>query len=311
MMVARGYARDFAEACFRQIEGFGHYGFSESHSASFALLVYVSAWLKCHYPDMFCTALLNAQPMGFYAPAQFVRDALDHGVEVREVDVNFSFWDRNPRAAAAARVPDDRGAAGLPADQEPERTRGAADRRHRLRPYRTLDELKRYAGLERATLVRLAEAEALNRKVAPSTGRTSGLARVARVWGMARATIYRQRRPARLPPRRSGPRGPMPDPVPVEAMRGVLAGSGFQDEGSRKAWARLRREGIRPSRCRVLRLMRAHGFLAQQRPAAQEPRRHEHHRAGRSPGGTDLTTALTGAGQAAVVGTVDHHRQSR
>ncbi len=74
-MAARGYERDFAERCFRQIEGFGEYGFPESHAASFALLVYASAWLKCHYPDVFCAAILNAQPMGFYAPAQLVRDA--------------------------------------------------------------------------------------------------------------------------------------------------------------------------------------------------------------------------------------------
>ena len=80
-MVARGYERDFAERCFQQIEGFGEYGFPESHAASFALLVYASAWIKCHYPDVFCAALLNAQPMGFYAPAQLVRDAREHGVE--------------------------------------------------------------------------------------------------------------------------------------------------------------------------------------------------------------------------------------
>ena len=89
-MVARGYERDFAERCFRQIEGFGDYGFPESHAASFALLVYVSAWLKCHYPAVFACALLNTQPMGFYAPAQIVRDAREHGVEVRPVDVNLS-----------------------------------------------------------------------------------------------------------------------------------------------------------------------------------------------------------------------------
>ncbi|WP_181701604.1 error-prone DNA polymerase [Chthonobacter albigriseus] len=92
-MAARGYDRDFAERCFRQIEGFGEYGFPESHAASFALLVYASSWLKCHYPDVFCAALLNAQPMGFYAPAQIVRDAQDHGVEIRPVDVNCSDWD--------------------------------------------------------------------------------------------------------------------------------------------------------------------------------------------------------------------------
>jgi len=92
-MVARGYERDFAEACFKQIEGFGSYGFPESHAASFALLVYVSSWLKCHHPGEFAAALLNSQPMGFYAPAQILRDAREHGVEVRPADVNFSGMD--------------------------------------------------------------------------------------------------------------------------------------------------------------------------------------------------------------------------
>ncbi len=92
-MVANGYKRDFAVRCFSQIEGFGTYGFPESHAASFALLVYVSAWVKCFYPDVFACALLNSQPMGFYAPAQIVRDAREHGVEIRPVDVNHSFWD--------------------------------------------------------------------------------------------------------------------------------------------------------------------------------------------------------------------------
>jgi error-prone DNA polymerase len=92
-MVAKGYERDFAARCFKQIEGFGSYGFPESHAASFALLVYASAWMKCRYPDVFCASLLNAQPMGFYAPSQIVRDAREHGVEVREVDANLSDWD--------------------------------------------------------------------------------------------------------------------------------------------------------------------------------------------------------------------------
>jgi|CXWL01.1.fsa_nt_gi error-prone DNA polymerase len=92
-MIANGYERAFAEASFAQIEGFGEYGFPESHAASFAILVYVSSWLKCYYPDVFAAALLNAQPMGFYAPAQIVRDAADHGVEVRAIDVNCSDWD--------------------------------------------------------------------------------------------------------------------------------------------------------------------------------------------------------------------------
>jgi error-prone DNA polymerase len=92
-MLERGYERDFAERCFRQIEGFGEYGFPESHAASFALLVYVSAWMKCRYPAVFACALLNSQPMGFYAPAQIVRDAREHGIDVRPPDVNYSDWD--------------------------------------------------------------------------------------------------------------------------------------------------------------------------------------------------------------------------
>ena len=92
-MAARGYDRGFAQRCFDQIKGFGSYGFPESHAASFAKLVYVSSWIKCHHPAVFACALLNAQPMGFYAPAQIVRDAQEHGVEVRAVDVNASRWD--------------------------------------------------------------------------------------------------------------------------------------------------------------------------------------------------------------------------
>ena len=92
-LVARGCTPEFAEQCWNQIEGFGEYGFPESHAASFAVLVYASAWLKCHYPEVFACALLDSQPMGFYAPAQIVRDAREHGVEVRPVDVNASEWD--------------------------------------------------------------------------------------------------------------------------------------------------------------------------------------------------------------------------
>ena len=101
-MLANGYERAFAERCFQQIEGFGEYGFPESHAASFALLVYASAWLKCRYPDAFAAALLNAQPMGFYAPAQIVRDAREHGVEVRSADVNHSDWDSTLEAGPNA-----------------------------------------------------------------------------------------------------------------------------------------------------------------------------------------------------------------
>jgi len=92
-MVAKTYPKEFAEQCFNQIKGFGEYGFPESHAASFALLVYASSWMKAYYPDVFCAAMLNSQPMGFYAPAQLVRDAREHGVEIREADINRSDWD--------------------------------------------------------------------------------------------------------------------------------------------------------------------------------------------------------------------------
>ena len=101
-MVAKGYTPDYAERIFKQIEGFGEYGFPESHAASFPLLVYVSAWLKCHHPDAFLAALLNSQPMGFYAPAQLVRDAREHGVTVLPVDVLRSEWDTVLEAAPTA-----------------------------------------------------------------------------------------------------------------------------------------------------------------------------------------------------------------
>ena len=100
-MIANGYTPAFAEQSFNQIKGFGEYGFPESHAASFALLVYVSAWLKCHHPAPFCVALLNSQPMGFYAPAQIVRDAKEHAVEVRAIDVNSSDWDCTLETPAA------------------------------------------------------------------------------------------------------------------------------------------------------------------------------------------------------------------
>ncbi|MCJ8144066.1 error-prone DNA polymerase [Ancylobacter sp. A5.8] len=107
-MSARGYDPAFAARCFEQIKGFGEYGFPESHAASFAKLVYISAFIKCRHPAMFAAALLNSQPMGFYAPAQIVRDAREHGVEIRPADINHSFWDntleRRPDGALALRI---------------------------------------------------------------------------------------------------------------------------------------------------------------------------------------------------------------
>ena len=92
-MMENGYTLEYAQRVFKQLEGFGSYGFPESHAASFALLVYVSSWIKCYYPDVFACALLNSMPMGFYQPAQIIIDARKHGVEVRPVDINYSNWD--------------------------------------------------------------------------------------------------------------------------------------------------------------------------------------------------------------------------
>ncbi|GGL65134.1 error-prone DNA polymerase [Wenxinia marina] len=163
-MVKRGYDEEFARRCFDQIKGFGEYGFPESHAASFALLVYVSSWLKCHYPAAFCAALLNSQPMGFYAPAQIVRDAREHKVEVRGPDVNYSDWDNGLEPAALSEGGVPRFAVRLGLRQiggfrEDAGTRLAA-RRDGV-PYRDLKELQERAGMSAAQIARLAEADAM------------------------------------------------------------------------------------------------------------------------------------------------------
>ena len=152
-MVERGYDPDFAQRCFDQIKGFGEYGFPESHAASFAHLVYVSSWLKWKYPAAFACALLNSQPMGFYAPAQIVRDARDHGVEVRAVDVNHSEWDCTLEEGSlrlGLRQID-----GLRLDAA---TRIVAARGDT--PYPSVEEVRRRSGTNVAAIEKLAEADA-------------------------------------------------------------------------------------------------------------------------------------------------------
>ncbi|PZR85347.1 MAG: hypothetical protein DLM68_11145 [Hyphomicrobiales bacterium] len=158
-MIANGYERDYAEQTFRQLEGFGSYGFPESHAASFALIAYASSWLKCHHPDVFCAALLNAQPMGFYAPAQIVRDARDHGVDVRPVCVNASRFDctleptvRGNRFAVRLGL---RMVRGLANTDIAAIVAARADQ-----PFASIDDLWRRAGVPAAALVRLVEADA-------------------------------------------------------------------------------------------------------------------------------------------------------
>ncbi|WP_089900146.1 error-prone DNA polymerase [Loktanella fryxellensis] len=156
-MVKRGYDEDFATRCFNQIKGFGDYGFPESHAASFAQLVYVSAWLKCHYPNVFCAALLNSQPMGFYAPAQLVRDAQNHGVAVLPVDVNYSDWDctLEPHRSGYALRLGMRQIGGMRADMAA-RIVDARDA-----PFEDLATLKTRARLTAPVVRRLAEADAV------------------------------------------------------------------------------------------------------------------------------------------------------
>ncbi|HEX3936453.1 MAG TPA: error-prone DNA polymerase [Xanthobacteraceae bacterium] len=205
-MVARGYERDFAEHCFGQIEGFGEYGFPESHAASFALLVYASAWIKCRYPDVFAAAILNSQPMGFYQPAQLVRDARMHGVEIREADVNFSDWDCTlepsslDRHSGAERSGESgmtcavrlgfRLVAGLA------QTEIAKLMAVRGNGFSSIERLAAIAGVSRLTIERLAEADAF---------RSLGLDRRAALWAARRLDMIGIR-----PPRAGAAAAPPP-----------------------------------------------------------------------------------------------------
>jgi error-prone DNA polymerase len=173
-MVANKYDREFAKRCFDQIRGFSEYGFPLSHAASFALLVYVSAWIKCCHPDVFACALLNSQPMGFYAPAQIVRDAREHGVEVRPVDVNHSDWDCILEPGADSR----HRALRLGFRQVQGLVREEMEHALMVRreaPFRAPAELQRRTGLRRGALEKLAAADAF---------RSMGLDRRQALWAV-------------------------------------------------------------------------------------------------------------------------------
>ena len=174
-MTARGYDPDFATRCFEQIKGFGSYGFPESHAISFALLVYASSWMKCWYPDVFCAAILNSQPMGFYQPAQLVRDARDHGVEIRGPDILYSDWDctLEPAARPGERLKAVRlGLRQVKGLRQDDILRLVAARQAGAR---TLADLARTARLNRRTLELLAEADAF---------RSLGMDRRAALWAV-------------------------------------------------------------------------------------------------------------------------------
>ncbi|NGM61743.1 DNA polymerase III subunit alpha [Sphingobacterium sp. SGG-5] len=176
-MVKKGYEEDFARRVFRQLEGFGSYGFPESHAASFALLVYISSWIKCYYPDIFAASLLNSQPMGFYSPAQIVIDARKHGVEVRPVDINHSYWDNTLEELAgkycALRL-GFRQVKGLHEEDMQLLTAG------RTQPYKTIHELVDN-GVPLSALEKLSDADAF---------RSMGLDRRQALWEISALTDH-------------------------------------------------------------------------------------------------------------------------
>jgi error-prone DNA polymerase len=173
-MVTRGYDREFSLKCFKQIEGFGTYGFPESHAAAFARLVYVSSWLKCHHPAVFACALLNSQPMGFYAPAQIVRDAREHGVEVRPVDVNASDWDNTLESSAVGAFALRLGFRQIDGFREEWAERVVEARKM---GFSTIESLARNTRLSRRGLVLLADADCF---------RSMGLDRRDALWAVRR-----------------------------------------------------------------------------------------------------------------------------
>jgi len=173
-MVARGYERSFAQRCYSQIEGFGSYGFPESHAQSFARLVYVSSWIKHYHPAVFACGILNSQPMGFYAPAQLVRDAQEHGVEVRAVDANDSLWDNSLERRADGSLALRLGFRQVDGFREEWANQIALAR---TTPFATIEELARRAGLPSRALRLLAEADAC---------RSMGLERRPALWDARR-----------------------------------------------------------------------------------------------------------------------------
>ena len=265
-MVARGYDRELAERVFRQIEGFGSYGFPESHAASFAHLAYASSWVKCHHPAAFAAALLNSQPMGFYAPAQIVRDAVEHGVATRPVDVNRSEWDctleRDPASAGGLALRLGlRLTAGLP--EADGRALAKARRTGNGAPFASVEEAARRAGIGRPALEALAAADAFAGMAAPRRAAlwaAAGLDRTGDLplFGAADVDAVGDEGPllpepaADLPPQRVGEEvvedytatGLTLRPHPLALLRPALAALGLHDtrrlsEARRGSWVRL------------------------------------------------------------------------
>ncbi len=253
-MVERGYDREFAERCFRQIEGFGDYGFPESHAASFALLVYISSWVKHHYPEVFACALLNSQPMGFYAPAQIVGDARRHGVEVRPVDVNHSEWDctlEPVRSPPGSQPPGRNGSSPRPRRalrlglrqirglREEDATRIVTAREE---GYRSPADLRRRAGTRPAVLTRLARADAFT---------STGLDRRQAAWAI-RSLDQMEPLPLFGPPGEAEPPRPEPALPAMSAGEQVVAdyratGLSLKQHPAALLRERLADRGVRPA----------------------------------------------------------------
>jgi len=203
-MVARGYEREFAERCFKQIEGFGSYGFPESHAASFAHLVYISAWIKKYHPAAFACALLNSQPMGFYAPAEIVRDACDHSVEVRHVDVNHSDWDNTLERCEDGSLALRLGFRQIGGFSEAWAGRLVAARGN---GYSDMDDLMRRACLPKRALIILAEADSLQ---SAGIDRREALWAVRRIADVDGLPLFAARSVEEQPPEEIAPLPPMP-----------------------------------------------------------------------------------------------------
>jgi error-prone DNA polymerase len=203
-MTRRGYTLEFAERCFKQIEGFGSYGFPESHAASFAHLVYISAWIKKHHPAAFACALLNAQPMGFYAPAEIVRDAREHGIEAFAPDINFSDWDNTLERTAANALALRLGFRQIDSFRE-EWAWSIVD--NRGYGYGSFAEFVRRSALPKKALMTLADADAF---------RSAGMDRREAIWAVRRLPdhhtlpLFEAQRMKELPAEETAPLPVMP-----------------------------------------------------------------------------------------------------
>ncbi|HKJ17351.1 MAG TPA: OB-fold nucleic acid binding domain-containing protein, partial [Xanthomonadales bacterium] len=229
-MLERGYSEDFAEQIFQQIRGFGEYGFPESHAASFALLVYVSSWMKCHHPAAFTCALLNSQPMGFYQPAQLVQDAQRHGVRVLPVDVRFSDWDCSLEKMGSESFFSLRLGLRMVKGLPEKAGRRVAEARQQKR-FDNVQDLTNRAELNRGHLAKLAESAAL-RGLAGHRHRArwevAAVEKPAPLWGQGKNSLKQSReQTSRSPSFYSDPKYSIRPPTEADDIRTDYASTGL------------------------------------------------------------------------------------